>query len=45
MALTLVEASKLHSGDVVRSAIIEIYARSSDILRVLPFETIAGSAL
>ncbi|MDY6969345.1 MAG: hypothetical protein SVR08_11935 [Spirochaetota bacterium] len=45
MALTLVEASKLHKGDVVRSAIIEIYARSSDILRVLPFETIAGSAL
>lgn len=45
MALTLVEASKLHSGDVVLSAIIEIYARNSDILRVLPFTGISGNAL
>lgn len=45
MALTLVEAAKLHSGDVVRSAIIELYARSSDILRTLPFDTIPGNAL
>lgn len=45
MALTLVEAAKLHSGDVVRSAIIELYARSSDILMVLPFENIAGNAM
>lgn len=44
MSLTLVEASKLHSGDVIRSAIIEIYARSSDILRVLPFQNINGNA-
>lgn len=45
MALTLVEAAKLHSGDVVRSAIIELYAQNSDILRVLPFENIQGNAL
>jgi len=45
MALTLVEAAKLHSGDVVRSAVIEVYARSSDILRVLPFDNIPGNAL
>lgn len=45
MGLTLVEAAKLHSGDVIRSAIIELYARSSDILMALPFETIAGNAL
>lgn len=45
MSLTLVEAAKLHSGDVMRSAIIEIYARSSDILRVLPFGDIPGNAL
>jgi len=45
MALTIVEAAKLDSGDVVRSAIIEMYARNSDILRVLPFESIAGNAL
>jgi hypothetical protein len=45
MALTLVEAAKLHSGDHIRSAIIELYARSSDILLALPFETVNGNAL
>lgn len=44
MALTLVEASKLYAGDPLRSAIIELYARSSDILAVLPFENINGNA-
>ena len=44
MALTLVEASKLYAGDPVRSAIIELYARSSDVLMTLPFEDIAGNA-
>ena len=45
MALTLVEAAKLHSGDVVRSAIIELYAGSSAILATLPFQNISGNAL
>lgn len=45
MALTLVEAAKVNSGDVIRSAIIEQYARSSGILMVLPFEDIQGNAL
>lgn len=45
MALTLLEAAKLHSGDVLRSAIIEMYAGSSDILANLPFEDILGNAL
>ena len=45
MALTLIEAAKLHSGDDMRSAVIELFARSSDLLRVLPFETIQGNAL
>lgn len=45
MALTLVEAAKLHSGEVKRSAIIELFAAGSDILRTLPFDTIAGNAL
>lgn len=45
MALTLIEAAKLETGDVVRSAIIELYAGSSDILRILPFDDIAGNAL
>lgn len=45
MALTLIEAAKLETGDVIRSAVIELYAGSSDILRVLPFEDIQGNAL
>ena len=44
MSLTLVEAAKLYSGDTLRAAIIELYARNSDILRVLPFEDIEGNA-
>lgn len=45
MALTLVEAAKINSGDIVKSAIIEMFARESDILQVLPFEDISGNAL
>jgi hypothetical protein len=45
MALTLIEAAKMEKGDVIRSAVIELYAGSSDVLRVLPFEDIAGNAL
>lgn len=44
MALTLLEAAKLHTGDVLRDAVIEIYAQESEILRVLPFDDIAGNA-
>lgn len=44
MGLTLVEAAKL-SKDAYRSGIIEIYAGSSAILGVLPFENISGNAL
>jgi hypothetical protein len=45
MALTLAEAAKLETGDVLRQAIIELYAGSSEILATLPFESIAGNAL
>lgn len=45
MAVTLLEASKLTSGDVFKEGIIEKYAMSSDILRVLPFESISGNSL
>lgn len=45
MAMTLVEAAKINSGDVVKSAVIEMYARASDVLRVLPFEDIPGNAV
>lgn len=44
-ALTLVEAAKLETGDVVRQAIIELYAGSSDVLMNLPFENIPGNAM
>lgn len=44
MALTLLEAAKL-SPDPVQSAVIEMFARQSDILAALPFETIPGGAV
>jgi len=44
MALTLLESAKLAGYDVHKQAIVEIYAQSSDILRVLPFTTINGGA-
>lgn len=44
MALTLLEASKINSGDVVRSGVIELFARNSEILRVLPMVDILGGA-
>lgn len=44
MALTLVEAAKLASN-VVQGAVIEMFARESDILRTIPFDDIAGGAV
>lgn len=45
MALTLLEASKLNTGDVFKQGVIAKFAESSEILRVLPFISIAGNAL
>lgn len=45
MALTLLESTKLNPGAVIRNSVIEEYARNSDILRILPFQTIAGNSL
>lgn len=45
MALTLMEASKLHSGETKRAAVIEMFAAASDVLRALPFEDIPGGSL
>jgi hypothetical protein len=45
VALTLIEAAKLETGDAVRQAIVELYAGSSDVLGALPFESISGNAL
>lgn len=44
MALTLVEAAK-QSQNPIQSAIIEMYAQSSDIMAALPFQNINGNAL
>lgn len=45
MALTLIEAAKRETGDTLRQGVIELYAQSSDILRVLPFDDIEGNAM
>lgn len=44
MALTLIEAAKMETGDVYSAGVIEYYAGSSEILQILPFEDIAGNA-
>jgi len=44
VALTLVEAAK-QGGSVIQRAVVEMFARESDILRTLPFQGIAGNAL
>lgn len=44
-SMTLAEAAKMETGDVHRSGIIELYARSSPILTNLPFQDINGNAL
>jgi len=45
MALTLLEASKLHTGDVYKEGVVAKFAESSEILRVLPFAAIQGNSL
>lgn len=47
MALTLVEAAKAAMGrdEDLRATVMELYARSSDILANMPFENIQGNAL
>lgn len=45
MALTLIEAAKLETGDEYRRGVIELYAGSSDILMNLPFNSISGNAV
>lgn len=43
--LTITEAAKLRSGDVLMQAVVEIYARSSQLLAILGFQDIQGNAL
>jgi len=45
MALTIIEAAKLNPGEVIRNAIIELYAGPSSILKTLPFSNITGNAM
>ena len=45
MSLTLLEASKLNSGDVYKAGVIAKFAESSEILRLLPFQSINGNSL
>jgi len=45
MGLTLLEASKLNSGEVKRAAVIEMFAENSDILRAMPWENVPGGSL
>jgi hypothetical protein len=45
MALTLIEAAKSLQGQVVRQAVIELFAQSDDLLANIPFMDIPGNAL
>ena len=45
MALTLLEAAKLNSGDDYKAGVFMKFAETSDILRVLMFENIGGNSL
>lgn len=45
MALTLLEAAKLSTGDMYRAGVISKFAETSDVLRVLPFTPISGNSL
>lgn len=42
--ITLLEAAKINTGEVLRNTIIEHFARSSDLLRVMPFIDVQGGA-
>lgn len=44
-ALTLFEASKVNSGDVKKSAVIEMFPRASEFLAAIPFESISGGSM
>ena len=47
MALSLIESAKIALGrdEALLATIMELYARSSDMLQFLPFENITGNAL
>lgn len=45
MGLTLIEAAKLETGNLLRQTIIRLYSGSSAILANLPFDDIPGNSL
>ena len=45
IAMTLLEQSKMRSNDPLQSIAMELYAKNSNLLQYLPFETIPGNAL
>jgi hypothetical protein len=47
MALTLIESAKLALGrdEALKATVMELFAKNSDILQFLPFESIQGNAL
>lgn len=45
MALTLLEAAKINSGDIFKAGVLAKFAESSEILRVLGFLGINGNSL
>ncbi len=45
MALTIIEAAKLMTGEVLRPAVINVFADTTDLLRIMQFQNIAGNAL
>ena len=45
MGLTLLEASKLNSGEVKRASVIQMFAENSDLLRAFNWENIQGGSL
>lgn len=42
--LTLLEAAKLGNGTTLQRTVVEIFARQSQIMRLLPFTTISGNS-
>lgn len=44
MALTILQSDIYRNGTVFEKTVVETYARQSEILRVLPFQTINGNA-
>lgn len=44
MPMTLIEASKIDDGNVVRGPVIEMFARGGDLLRVMPFMDVNGGS-